>query len=54
MIKSQDELSRACSTHGGEEERIYGFGGKAGRKRLLEKPRRRWEDSIKMDLKELI
>jgi hypothetical protein len=26
------------------------FGGKARRKRPLERPRRRWEDGIKMDL----
>jgi hypothetical protein len=32
----EDEMSRACSTNGGEEECIQEFGGKAGRKRPLE------------------
>jgi hypothetical protein len=35
-------------------ERVQGFGGKARRKRPLERPRRRWEDGIKMDLREIV
>jgi hypothetical protein len=37
-----------------EEERKgkQGFGGKARRKELLGRPRRRWEDGIRMDLRE--
>jgi hypothetical protein len=34
-------------------EIVQGFGGKAGRKRTLERPRRRLEDGIKMDLREI-
>jgi len=32
---------------------MFGFGGKPEGKRLLGRPRRRWEDNIKMDLKEV-
>jgi hypothetical protein len=44
MIK-EDEMDRACSTNGGEEECIYDIGGKARR--------RRWVDNIKMDIREI-
>jgi hypothetical protein len=46
-------VGRACGTHGRGEERVQGFGGKALRKRPLERPSRRWEDGIKMDLREI-
>jgi hypothetical protein len=49
----ENEVGRACGTHGRREKRVLGFGGKARRKRPLERPRRRWEDEIKMDLKEI-
>jgi hypothetical protein len=45
-----DETVRACSTHCGKEECIYGFGGEEG-KRLLGRHRRRWKNNIKMDVK---
>jgi hypothetical protein len=32
---------------------VQGFGGKARRKRPLERIRRRWEDGINMDLREI-
>jgi len=35
---------------GERERRVQGFGGKPGGKRTLGRPRRRWEDDIKMDL----
>jgi hypothetical protein len=38
---------------GDGEKRVQGFGGKARRERPLERPRRRWEDVIKMDLREI-
>jgi hypothetical protein len=41
------------STHEGEETCIQGFGGKPEGNRPLERPRRRWEDIMKMDLKEV-
>jgi hypothetical protein len=46
-------VGRACGTHGTEEKRVQGFGGKAQRKRPLVRPRRRWEDGMKMDLGEI-
>jgi hypothetical protein len=39
--------------HGGEEECIWDFGAKARSKESLGRPRHRWEDNIKMDLKEI-
>jgi hypothetical protein len=41
-------MGMACNTHGGEED----FGGKPEGKRLLRRPKRRWEATIKMDLGE--
>jgi hypothetical protein len=44
-------MCRACSTNGGEEEcRILVVNPKG--KRQLGRPRRRWVDNIKMDLRE--
>jgi hypothetical protein len=43
----------ACGTHGRGEKRVQGFGGKARRKKSLGRPRRRWEDGIKMELREI-
>jgi hypothetical protein len=34
-------------------KKTQGFGGKSRRKRPLGRPRRRWEDNIKMDLREV-
>ena len=46
----KNEMGRACSTYWGEHRCIQGFGGKPEGKRPLGRPRRRWEDNIKMDL----
>ena len=35
------------------EKCIQGFGGETRRKEPLGRPRRRWEDNIKMDLQEV-
>jgi hypothetical protein len=32
---------------------VQGFGERADERRPLERPRRRWEDGIKMDLREI-
>jgi hypothetical protein len=48
----EDELARACSAHR-EEEFMYEFGGKARKKSPLGRPRRRWVDNNKMDLREI-
>jgi len=46
-------MGGACSAYGGEKRRIQGFGGKSEGMRPLGRPRRRWEDKIKMDLQEV-
>jgi hypothetical protein len=48
-----NEVGGACGTHGRGEKSVEGFGGKARRKRPLGRPRRRWEDGIRMDLREI-
>jgi hypothetical protein len=45
-------MGRACSTNG-EKTNVYGIlVGKPEGKRPLGRPRRRWVDNIKMDLRE--
>jgi hypothetical protein len=40
--------------HGRREKGVWSFGGKARREeRPLERPRHRWEDAIRMDLREI-
>jgi hypothetical protein len=39
--------------NGGEEECIKDIGGKARRKEPLGRPRHRWVDNFKMDLREI-
>jgi hypothetical protein len=49
----EDELGGACSTHG-ENRNVYRtLVGKPEGKRSLGGPRRRWEDNIKIDLREI-
>jgi hypothetical protein len=43
----------ACCTHGRREEGVQGFVVKPEGKRPLGRPRRRWEDWIRMDLREV-
>jgi hypothetical protein len=43
----------ACGTHERGEKSVQGCGVKARRKRPLGRPRRRWEDGIRMDLGEI-
>jgi hypothetical protein len=49
----ENEVGRACGMHGRGDKRVQDFTGKAGRKRPLERPRRRWENGIEMDLREI-
>jgi hypothetical protein len=45
-------VGETCGTHGGRG--VYRvLVGKPEGKRSLERPRRRWEDNIKMDLREI-
>jgi hypothetical protein len=49
----KNEMGRACSAYG-ERRGVYRvLVGKTERKRQLWRPRRRWEDNIKMDLQEV-
>jgi hypothetical protein len=50
----EDEMGRACSTNGGEEERIYVISGKARRKETTRKTETWVVENIKMDLREII
>jgi hypothetical protein len=45
-------MGGACGVHGGGERCIQHFGRPEGR-RPLGRPRHRWEDNIKMDLREI-
>jgi len=54
VIKIENIMGGACSTYG-ESSGIYRvLVGKPDGKRPLVRPRRRWEDNIKMDLQELV
>jgi hypothetical protein len=46
-------MGGSCSAYGREERRVQDFGEKPEGKRLLGRPRRRWEDNIKMDVQEV-
>jgi hypothetical protein len=50
-FESEVEMGRACSTNGGEEDRI--LVGKPEGNRPLGRPRRRWVGYIGMDLGEI-
>jgi hypothetical protein len=46
-------MGRACGTHGRGEVGVQGFDGKAKGKTPLGRPRYRWNDGIRMDLREI-
>jgi hypothetical protein len=46
-------MGGACSTYAGGESVYRVLLGKPDVKRLLGRPRRRWEDNIKMDIQEV-
>jgi hypothetical protein len=48
-----DEMGRACSTNGAKRNAYRTFVGKQEGKRPLGRPRRRWVDNIKMNLREI-
>ena len=49
----KNETGGACGMYGGRERCAQGFGGKPEGNGPLGRPRRRWEDNIKMDLEEV-
>jgi hypothetical protein len=46
-------MDRACSTNGEKKNACRILVGKPEEKRSLRRPRRRWVDNIKMDLREI-
>jgi hypothetical protein len=46
-------VGRTCGTHGRGEECVQDLMGKPEGKRPLGRPRRRWEDGVRMDLREI-
>jgi hypothetical protein len=46
-------ITKLSVGNGGGEECIWGISGKSGKKRPLERPKRRWECNIKMNLREI-
>jgi hypothetical protein len=49
----EDEVGRACISHGKEEECTQSCGVKARRKEPLGRPRSRWEDNIEIHLRDI-
>jgi len=49
----KNEMDGACSTYGGEERCIQGFGGKTWRKETTWETQALMGESIKMDIKEM-
>jgi hypothetical protein len=46
-------IGRTCGTHGRGEKNVQGLVGKPEGKRPLGRPRRRWEDGIRIDVREI-
>jgi hypothetical protein len=46
---NKDEMGRECTTHGEKINACRVFVGKPDGRRLLGRPRNRWEDNIKMN-----
>jgi hypothetical protein len=46
-------VGRTCDVHGGGEKCLRVLVGSPEGKRPLERPRHRWEDNIKTDLREI-
>jgi hypothetical protein len=49
----EDEVGVTCGTHGGGERCLQGYGREDRSQEPLGRPRRRWEDNIKMDLRKI-
>ena len=46
-------MGRTCTLHGGEQRCIQVLMGKPEGKNPLERPKRRWEDNIKLGLRDV-
>jgi hypothetical protein len=51
--EDEDEMGRACSTNGEKRNACRILVGKPEGRRPVGRPRRRWVDNIKMDLREI-
>ena len=49
----KNEMGGECGTYRRQERCLQGFGGRPEGRRPLGRPRRRWENNIKMDLQEV-
>jgi hypothetical protein len=45
-------MDRACNVHWGDEKLVQSFSGMPEKQKPLRRPRRRWKDNIKIDLRE--
>jgi hypothetical protein len=50
----ETEVDGACGTHGRSEESVNVLVVKPGGKKRLGRPRRRWEDEVRMDLRKIV
>jgi hypothetical protein len=50
---SGDEMGRTRSTHSRDEKCVQNFGRKTEGTRSLGRPKRRWEDNIRMVVREI-
>jgi len=46
-----DEMNRLCGTYARDEKCIQNYGRKTEREMSFRRPRRRWYDNIRMDLR---
>ena len=46
-------MGGACGPYGGRERSVQGAGGETRGEETAGRPRRRWEDNIRMDLQEV-
>jgi hypothetical protein len=53
QVRIRMEIGRVCSTHGEKRNAYRILVGKPAGKRPLGRPRHRWEDNIRMDLREI-
>jgi hypothetical protein len=53
VLFKANEVGRACGTHERGEKIVQFLVGKPEGKRPLGRPRRRWEDEIRMDLRKI-
>jgi hypothetical protein len=53
ILDKEDEVGRTCGMLGRVKRSVHGLLGKPKGKRPLRKPKRRWEDGIRMNCREI-